>query len=360
MTEEKYAVMHMPHHEQQKLCQTRALYRQGKRLTAVKVYTINDESQHLLICGVPQLQLAEEVRKLLCSYGDVNTIQLVTEYPSEEFTVAYHVHYARIQSARIAKRSIDNKNFFGGILHVCYAPELETLEETRTKLWQRRKDVATQIKRVQQELVNPEVDKFIPREQYHRKKRTPALPLTEERIRHCYPGETLSSICNGIPQNIDPRPVSEPRLPNNWQRDPSSSTVSSLESYPAAPYRSTEAVIQAGTQRANKNPDLNARKRKNYRGHGTTVYNKVVRPRLIDTRNIARLNSAEKTNVFSNVKKVESRITIKLLERSDSERKKIVIKNPNVRSLVQSSKDLQSSIQAAKAQIRTVMQKHDT
>jgi len=64
---------------------------------------------------------------------------------------------------RIAKRTIDNKNFFGGILHVCYAPELETLEETKAKLIQRRKDVATQIKKIQQEWVNPEVNKFIPR-----------------------------------------------------------------------------------------------------------------------------------------------------------------------------------------------------
>lgn len=64
---------------------------------------------------------------------------------------------------RVAKRSIDNKNFFGGILHVCYAPELETLEETRAKLIQRGKDVAMQIRRIQQESVNPEVDKFIPR-----------------------------------------------------------------------------------------------------------------------------------------------------------------------------------------------------
>ncbi|XP_071631339.1 uncharacterized protein [Temnothorax longispinosus] len=327
MTEKKCTVTHMPHHVQQKLCRTRPLYRQGKRLTAVKVYTINDESQHLLICGVPQLQLVEEVKKLICPYGSMKAIQLVTEYPSEEFTETYHVHYAHIQSARIAKRFIDNKNFFGGILHVCYVPELETLEETKAKLEQRRKDVATQIKRIQQESVNPKVDKFIPREQYHRKKRTPALPLTEKRIKHCYPGETLSSICKGIPQNIDPRPVPEPRLPINWEDDHNSSTVSSSEIHPA-PYQSTEAVIQAGIQQANKNPDLNERKWKNYRGHHIDNKVKVVRPRLIDTRNIARLNFTEKTNMFSNVKKVESGITIKLLERSDSEKKKIVIKNP--------------------------------
>ncbi|XP_012535627.1 uncharacterized protein LOC105836254 [Monomorium pharaonis] len=359
MTEEECMVTHMPHHVQQKLCRTRPLYRQGKKLTAVKVYTINDESQHLLICGVPQLQIVEEVKKLIYPYGNVKAIQLVTEYPSEDFTETYHIHYAHIQSARIAKRSIDNKNFFGGILHVCYAPELETLEETRAKLIQRRKDIATQIKRLQQESVNPKIDKFIPREQYHRKKKTPALPLTEERIKHCYPGETLSSICNGIPQSIDPRPVSEPRLSINWKNDFNNDTASSSETYPA-PYQSTESIIQAGIQQVNRNLESNVHKRKNYRGRNIDNRIKVIRPRLIDTRNIAKSNFTEKTNVFCNVKKIEGGITIKLLDKSNNEKKKIIIKNPSVTSLVQSSKDLQSSIQAAKAQIRTLMQKHNT
>ncbi|KYM75967.1 UPF0712 protein C7orf64 like protein [Atta colombica] len=323
MSEEKCTVVYMPHHAQQKLCQSRPLYRQGKKLTAVKVYTINDESQHLLIHGVPQLQLTQEVRKLIYSYGNVKAIQLVTEYPSEEFTETYHVHYTHIQSARIAKRLIDNKNFFGGFLHVYYAPELETLDETKLKFIQRHKDVATQIKRIQQELINPEVDKFIPREQYHRKKKTPTLPLTKERIKHFYPGETLS--------------------------------------YPV-PYQSTEALMQTGSQQADKNLDSNRKqkteKQKNYRVCCIDKV-KVVRPQLIDTKNIMRLNFSEKTNVFCNVKKVGSKITIKLLEKPNNE-KKIVIKNPSVISLIQSSKDLQSSIQAVKTQIRTIMQKHDT
>lgn len=153
------------------------------------------------------------------------------------------------------------------------------------------------------------------------------MPLTEERIKHCYPGETLSSICNGIPQSIDPRPVSEPRLPINWKDDYNSSIASSSKSFPT-PYQFTEAVIQTGFQQANKNSDSNVRKRKNYKGHCIDNKVKVVRPRLIDTRNIARLNSAEKTNAFCNVKKVESGITIKLLEKFDNKKKKIIIKNP--------------------------------
>ena len=37
---------------------------------------------------------------------------------------------------------MDEKSFFGGILHVCYAPEYETVEDTRHKLQDRRRYVA--------------------------------------------------------------------------------------------------------------------------------------------------------------------------------------------------------------------------
>ena len=43
---------------------------------------------------------------------------------------------------RFAKKKLDNKSFFGGILHVCYAPEFETVNDTREKLQERRKVIA--------------------------------------------------------------------------------------------------------------------------------------------------------------------------------------------------------------------------
>lgn len=118
--------------------------------------------------------------------------------------------------------------------------------------------------------------------------------------------------------------MSKPSLPINWKND-HNSTTSNSELY-SAPYQSTEPVIQARIQQANKNPDLNVRKRKNYREYHINNKSKVW-PQLIDTRNIAKLNS-EKKNVFSNVKKIESGITIKLVDKSDSKKKKIIIKDP--------------------------------
>jgi len=168
------------------------------------------------------------------------------------------------------------------------------------------------------------------REQYHRKKKRPALPLTEERLKHCYPGETLTSICNGIPQSIDPRPVSEPSLPLNWNNDCSTASRSISLS---APYQPNETVIQSAVQ-ANRNIELNIHKRKNYKGQyiNDNVKVKLVRPQLIDTRNIFK-SDAGKTNVFCNIKKVERGITIKLLKKSNNE-KKIIIKDPKYVSLM--------------------------
>jgi len=156
------------------------------------------------------------------------------------------------------------------------------------------------------------------------------LPLTEERLKHCYPGETLSSICDGIPRNIDPRFVSEPSLVVNWNNGNSSSGTASGSELSAS-HQPPEAIIQL----PNKHPTLNMRKRKNYKGQSIddNVKVKIIRPGLIDTKNITKLNSTEKTNVFHNVKKVESGITVKLSETSNNEKKKIVVKNPKYVSI---------------------------
>lgn len=47
---------------------------------------------------------------------------------------------------RFAKHMVDDKPFYGGILHVCYAPELESISETRQKLQQRKHEVLKRIK----------------------------------------------------------------------------------------------------------------------------------------------------------------------------------------------------------------------
>ena len=46
---------------------------------------------------------------------------------------------------RLAKRKLDNRSFFGSQLHVTYAPEQETVDDTRSKLQLRRQDVLKRI-----------------------------------------------------------------------------------------------------------------------------------------------------------------------------------------------------------------------
>lgn len=135
------------HHKQNKYCTTRPAYRQGRKLTAVKVYTVNSESQHLYIYGVPTISLRKELKYLCTKYGDVLNISIVTDVETEAFTECFHVQYKRIQSARIAKRLLDTRSFYGGILHVCYAPECESLDETKSKLAQRRRDVLNRLQK---------------------------------------------------------------------------------------------------------------------------------------------------------------------------------------------------------------------
>lgn len=61
---------------------------------------MNDESQHLLIRGVPSVNLHDEVEKLCTRYGNVSSIQKVQFEDQEKFTNSFHITFVRIQSAR--------------------------------------------------------------------------------------------------------------------------------------------------------------------------------------------------------------------------------------------------------------------
>ncbi|XP_024251131.1 RNA-binding protein 48 [Oncorhynchus tshawytscha] len=129
------------HHEQQKICPSRPKYREGRRPKAVKVYTINLESRYLMLQGVPAIGVMTELIELSALYGAVEEYRVLDEYPAEQFTEVYLIKFQKLTSARAAKRHMDEKSFFGGLLHVCYAPEYETVEDTRLKLQDRRRYV---------------------------------------------------------------------------------------------------------------------------------------------------------------------------------------------------------------------------
>uniref|UniRef100_A0A3P8TC55 RNA-binding protein 48 n=1 Tax=Amphiprion percula TaxID=161767 RepID=A0A3P8TC55_AMPPE len=126
------------HHEQRKVCISRPKYREGRKDKAVKVYTINLESRYLMVQGVPAIGVMTELIQLCALYGVVEEYRPLDEYPAEEFTEVYLVKFQKLTSARAAKRHMDEKSFYGGVLHVCYVPEYETVEDTRLKLQDRR------------------------------------------------------------------------------------------------------------------------------------------------------------------------------------------------------------------------------
>ncbi|XP_069033219.1 RNA-binding protein 48 [Embiotoca jacksoni] len=126
------------HHEQRKVCISRPKYREGRKDKAVKVYTINLESRYLMVQGVPAIGVMTELIQLCALYGAVEEYRPLDEYPAEEFTEVYLVKFQKLTSARAAKRRMDEKSFYGGVLHVCYVPEYETVEDTRLKLQDRR------------------------------------------------------------------------------------------------------------------------------------------------------------------------------------------------------------------------------
>lgn len=86
-----------------------------------------------------------ELKRLCSKYGHVLSIHVVADAVNEPFTECFHVQYQRIQSSRIAKRLLDAKSFYGGILHVCYTPENETMQETKAKLLQRKRDILNRL-----------------------------------------------------------------------------------------------------------------------------------------------------------------------------------------------------------------------
>ena len=141
--EEVISMCPMAHHVRQEVCHSRAPYRRGRRETAVKVFTVSDESKYLLIQKVPDIKLNinKELTRLCERFGVVERLVRVDYADCEPLTRVYLVKYLNFVNAVRAKKALDDYNFLGSILHVCYAPEMETIDETREKLNLRREYV---------------------------------------------------------------------------------------------------------------------------------------------------------------------------------------------------------------------------
>jgi len=127
----------------------------------------------LLIFGVPKVNLQAELKAKLQGFGKLQScISITSEMASkselepnhfflfiinflivelEAFTDVFAVKFERLEVARRAKKMLDARQFFGGILHISYAPERESIDELREKMVLRRQEVAQRIRSNQQD-----------------------------------------------------------------------------------------------------------------------------------------------------------------------------------------------------------------
>ncbi|KAH7674441.1 RNA recognition motif domain-containing protein [Dioscorea alata] len=114
--------------------------------SAVRVYTVCDESRYLIVRNVPALGCGDELCNLFRSYGEVEECKPMDAEDCEAFTDVYWIKFLQVSSARIAKRKLDESVFLGNRLHVSYAPEFESPSDTKEKLEGRKKEVINRVK----------------------------------------------------------------------------------------------------------------------------------------------------------------------------------------------------------------------
>ncbi|KAI8341386.1 hypothetical protein BC941DRAFT_416718 [Chlamydoabsidia padenii] len=133
-------------------------YRDAKTLRAVTVYTIAQESRHLVFTNIPSLSGTESILQDLLTkcglYGNVETWHLVEKHqdtwikrwPQQPFTLQpLVITFSTIDEARWVKRKMDDQNFYANLLQVNYAPEYDTLMDLRVKLADRRARIYKQL-----------------------------------------------------------------------------------------------------------------------------------------------------------------------------------------------------------------------
>ncbi|CAA0811282.1 RNA-binding (RRM/RBD/RNP motifs) family protein [Striga hermonthica] len=112
---------------------------------AVRVYTVCDESKYLIVRNVPSLGCGDELLKLFSTYGKVDECKPMDAEDCEAYTDVYWIKFHQVNNSRFAKRKLDESVFLGNRLRVSYAPEYESLSDTKEKLEGRRKEVVARL-----------------------------------------------------------------------------------------------------------------------------------------------------------------------------------------------------------------------
>lgn len=131
---------------------------------AVRVYTVCDESRYIIVRNVPALGCIDELVKLFGQFGPIEEYRLLDEEECEPFTDVYWIKFVHISNARFAKRKLDEFQFLGNLLQVTYAPEHETISDTKDKLEERRHTVLNRLNPSKRKHLNPAVSSPIERD----------------------------------------------------------------------------------------------------------------------------------------------------------------------------------------------------
>lgn len=113
---------------------------------AVCVYTVCDESKYLVVRNVPALGCGDELGTLFSTYGPLEECKPMDAEDCEEYTDVFFIKFSQVSNARFAKRKLDESAFLGNRLQVSYAPQFESVEDTKEKLEVRRKEVLGRIR----------------------------------------------------------------------------------------------------------------------------------------------------------------------------------------------------------------------
>ncbi|KAJ4776782.1 RNA-binding protein 48 [Rhynchospora pubera] len=112
---------------------------------AVRVYTVCDESKYLIVRNVPSLGCGEELKRLFESYGPVEECKPMDAEDCEPYTDIFFIKFSQVSNARFSKRKLDESVFLGNRIQVTYAPQFETLSDTKEKLEVRRREILSRI-----------------------------------------------------------------------------------------------------------------------------------------------------------------------------------------------------------------------
>ncbi|KAI8880773.1 hypothetical protein K501DRAFT_131055, partial [Backusella circina FSU 941] len=113
-------------------------YRTPREPRAVCVYTIAQESRHIIIENIPSLGLVKDLVAQFCTFGEMSFHSMLDDHPScTETTDVFYIIYNEISSARKAKRLMDDKVFFTNRLRIYYVPEYESPQDIRDKFNER-------------------------------------------------------------------------------------------------------------------------------------------------------------------------------------------------------------------------------